>query len=209
MLILYVYRIVQWTERIGKCTVRGAPTPKGPFKQIQVASPAIARRCHRKLHHVMSGTGSSRAVKRYGQRTKDRRCKNRHHNFFKPESSLEANGIDRDSRHVWELLPKRKNLQGEGSYGSKCRLYPAVIPNGVRDLSIASRSHRNLCDQSTGVRSLGPSRTGIVCAARDDIAYRANWSRSEYARDLRYSRGCSPRIGLIQLRSDRRLKRGS
>lgn len=60
MLILNVYRIVHWTERIQKCTVRGTPTPKGPFKQI-----ASVLRRHRKLRLVMPGTDLFRAVKRH------------------------------------------------------------------------------------------------------------------------------------------------
>jgi hypothetical protein len=57
--------------------------------------------------------------------------------------------------------------------------YMRVIPNGARGLAIGvvtiDEPER---DQSPNVRSLGPSRTGIVCAARDD-------SVSSSAADLR------------------------
>ena len=47
--------------------------------------------------------------------------------------------------------------------------YMSVIPSGARDLAIGVVTIEEAeCDQPSNVRSLGPSRTGIVCATRDD-----------------------------------------
>src|SRR5229473_1290311 len=53
------------------------------------------------------------------------------------------------------------------------RLPPCVIPSEARNLTFGACAHAlQMNPQVACVRSLGPSRTGIVCATRDDTAAR-------------------------------------
>jgi len=65
MLILNFYQVVQWTERIQRCTVRGARIPNPEI--------AISLRRHWKLHLVVLEIELFRIAARFAQPIKSRR----------------------------------------------------------------------------------------------------------------------------------------
>lgn len=120
MLIMYGYRIAQWTERpfeVG--TVRGSPVPKDLFKQIQIAIPAFAGWRQRKLRRLVSG--NTRAVERYIERTNKRRCKSTHH------KSLTLN---RRIRTRTESIKIPDNGRNYGVRARKCKTDLSQLPVG-------------------------------------------------------------------------------
>src|SRR5436190_19904500 len=82
--------------------------------------------------------------------------------------------------------------------------------------SISSRNLSRCRNRTLGRSKKIPDIWRSLWLAYDDIASqtrstapRIQSSRSEYARDLRYSRGRSPRMGLTKYRNSRRLSLGS
>jgi hypothetical protein len=82
--------------------------------------------------------------------------------------------------------------------------------------SISSRNLNRRRNRTLGRSKKIPDISRPLWLGYHDIASqtrrtapRIQSSRSEYARDLRYSRGRSPRMGLTKQRNSRRLSRGS
>ncbi|HCP90668.1 MAG TPA: hypothetical protein DIT76_01260 [Spartobacteria bacterium] len=97
MIILKVYPIIKWAERINRCTVRGARTSQGSFKQF-----ASTLRRRRKLRLLQPEMDPSRTASRDSQPTKQRKCRIAHHCSEKSELPWKADArmIEEDFRHL-------------------------------------------------------------------------------------------------------------
>jgi len=97
MIILKVYPIIKWAERINRCTVRGARTLQSSFRQFAGTLPR-----RRKLRLLQPETDPSRTAGRDSQPTKQRKSKIAHH--CSENSGLlwkaDARMIEEDFRHL-------------------------------------------------------------------------------------------------------------
>src|ERR1043166_7305200 len=143
MIILKVYRIITWAERINRCTVRGARTSQGSFNQF-----ANTFRRRRKLHLFQPETDPSRTAGRNRQPTKQRKCKIAHYCFENSELPWKADArmIEEDFRHLAVIMtrttgdckwpvrarPLEQRYQEEEAAEPRCLLAPnPVIPQRV------------------------------------------------------------------------------